>query len=286
MLDREEYVEQAYFFRTLSERLPKNMPLQELLRQTKEELVASTKLPLAIDFLRSELEHAGVLAPAMARLPHYFTPFQTYLVREAENEHGRFDLRIALEILRAEAEYRSQAISPQGLFLFQFESLSRNRLHYDRGLGAMAEDPAYDDDWREWVLIVRRQIGLIDFCNLLYVRSEYYQIQRAKRLGGVAELERPVLFGEKEGQIAFANRGKDPLYLFAALQRHLGYPTVPRPKPHDDTPEVIPQLLRRMERLETRVKLLQDEQRGGLDITKLYKRPPAAAGPTDQEIGS
>ena len=61
MLEREEYVEQAYFFRTLGERLPKNMPLQELLQQTREEVLASTNLPHAIDFLRSELEHSGVL---------------------------------------------------------------------------------------------------------------------------------------------------------------------------------------------------------------------------------
>ncbi|MBP90541.1 MAG: hypothetical protein CMJ64_28170 [Planctomycetaceae bacterium] len=270
MLDSEEYVEQAYFFRTLSERLPQNMPLQELLRQAREELLASTKLPMAIDFLRSELEHTGVFAPAMSRLPHYFTPFQTYVVSEAENEQGQFDLRVALEILRAEAGYRSKEITPQGLFLFQFETLCRNRLQYDRGLASLAEDPSYDDDWREWIRTVRRQIGLIDFADLLYVRSEHYVVARARRFGGEAELEKPVLFGEKEGKIALANRGKDPLFLFAALQRHLGYPPIPWPKPHDDAQELIPQMLRRLERIETRIKLLEDEGRGGIDLAKLY----------------
>ena len=105
MLDREEYIEQAYLFRILGERLPQNMPLQELLRQVREELLATTKLPLAVDFLRSELEHSGAFAPAMARLSHYFTPYQTYVVDEAENERGRFDMRIALAILQAEAGY-------------------------------------------------------------------------------------------------------------------------------------------------------------------------------------
>ena len=38
----------------------------------------------------------------------------------------------------------------------------------------------------------------------------------------------PPLFGEKEGKIAKASRGRDPLFLFAALQRQLGYPEVPR----------------------------------------------------------
>jgi len=280
MLDSAEYVEQAYFFRTLSERLAQNMPLQELLRQTRDELLASTKLPMAIDFLRSELEHTGVFSPAMSRLRHYFTPFQTYLVSEAENERGRFDLRVALEILRAEAEYRAKEITRQGLFLFQFETLCRNRLHYDRGLTALSEDPSYDDDWREWIRTVRRQIGLVDFADLLYVRSASYVLERARRLGGEAELEKPVLFGEKEGKIALANRGKDPLYLFAALQRHLGYPEIPRPKPHDDAQQLIPQMLRRLERIETRIKLLEDENRGGINLEKLYP-PPNSLGTSE-----
>lgn len=273
MLDREEYVEQAYFFRTLSERLPQNMPLQELLRQTSEELLVSTNLPIAVDFLRSELEQTGVFAPAMQRLAHYFTPFQTYVVAEAENERGRFDLRIALEILRAEAEYRSQQITPQGLFLFQFETLCRNRLRYDQGLTAISKDPSYNAEWRDWIITVRRQVGLIDLADLLYVRSGYYVVKQARRLGTEPREEKPVLFGEKEGKIALANRGKDPLYLFAALQRHLGYPAIPRPKPHDDAQELIPQMLRRMERIETRIKFLEDENRSGIDITKLYTPP-------------
>ena len=137
MLEREEYVEQAYFFGTLAERLPQNLPMQDLLRQTGEELLASTKLPMAIDFMRTELEHAGVLATAMASLPHYFTPFQTYLMREAEKEGGRFDIRVGLKVLQAEAEFRAKEASPQGMFLFHFEVLCRNRLRYDPGLTAM-----------------------------------------------------------------------------------------------------------------------------------------------------
>ncbi|MEX0818324.1 MAG: hypothetical protein WD070_01990 [Pirellulaceae bacterium] len=270
MLEREEYVEQAYFFRTLGERLPKNMPLQELLRQTREELLASTNLPHAIDFLRTELEHAGVFGTAMARLSHYFTPFQTYIIQEAENERGRFDMRIALEILRSEAEYRAKEVSPQGLFLFHFEVLSRNRLRYDKGLAAIAGDPLYDENWREWIVLVRHQVGFIDLADLLYLRSEHYEKRRIARHGGPLEPEKPVLFGEKEGKIALANRGKEPLYLFAALQRHLGYPQVPRPRTQGDSVELLPLVLRRLERIEARLKLVEAEQRGGLDLTKFY----------------
>ncbi|MDA1048888.1 MAG: hypothetical protein O3C40_00195 [Planctomycetota bacterium] len=274
MLEREEYVEQAYFFRMLGERLPKNMPLQELLRQTREEILASTNLPYAIDFLRTELEHSGVFGTAMARLPHYFTPFQTYVIQEAENDRGRFDMRIALAILRSEAEYRAEGVSPQGSFLFHFEVLCRNRLRYDKGLAAIASDPLYDQNWREWILFVRHQVGFIDLADLVYMRSEHSEQRRAAQRGGPVEPEKPVLFGEKEGKIALANRGKEPLYLFAALQRHLGYPKVPRPKPQDDSVEMLPLVLRRLERIEVRLKMMEEEQRGGLDITKFYGEHP------------
>lgn len=278
MLDREEYVEQAYLFRIFHERLPKNMPLQELFRQVRDELLATTRLPLAVDYLRSELEHSGVFAPAMVKLDHYFTPFQTYVVTEAEREQGKFDLRTALQILEAEAAYRAKGAVPEGLFLYQFEALCRNRLRYDPGLTAISRDPLYDEAWRDWILLVRRQIGLIDFADLVYICSEYYVKRRASR--GL-ESAGQMLFGEREGRIAHSNRGKDPLYLFAAMQRHLGYPAVPRPQPRDELPDLIPQMARRIERLESRIKLMEDEQRGGIDLSQLapeLRQPPSGDG--------
>ena len=122
LLDREEYIEQAYFFQTLRERMQQSMSTQDLLLAAKQEILATTQLPYAIDFMASELRLTGGFATAMARLPHYFTTFQTYLVAEAEKAEGRFDFRIALEILQREAEYRAKDPSVQGIFLFQFES--------------------------------------------------------------------------------------------------------------------------------------------------------------------
>ncbi len=101
MLPREEYIEQAYLFRVLAERMNREMATQDLLVLVKEEVLSTTKLPLAIDFLSSELRHAGGFSTAMARLAHYFTTFQTYVVAEAENERGRFDLQVALKMLGA-----------------------------------------------------------------------------------------------------------------------------------------------------------------------------------------
>jgi len=106
-------------------------------------VLATTKLPIAIDFLLGELRHEGVLGPAMSLLPHYFTPFQAFVVQESENDRLRFDLRIGLEILRREATYRAGEPTQQGVFLYQFESLCRHRLGYDRGLEAIAGVWAY-----------------------------------------------------------------------------------------------------------------------------------------------
>jgi hypothetical protein len=110
MLLREEYVEQAYFFGILQERLPQNLPIQEVLAQVRQEVLATTNLPLAIDFLLTELRHSGSISPAMRRLKHYFTPYQTFVVESAENEQGRFDMRIAVQILRADAEDEASAL--------------------------------------------------------------------------------------------------------------------------------------------------------------------------------
>jgi hypothetical protein len=272
-LDREEYIEQAYFFQALAERLQQNLATQDLLANIKQEVLSITKLPMAIDFLAAELNLRGVMAPAMHRLAHYFAPFQTFIIEQAENDRARFDFTIACQILHSEAAYRAQGPDPQGLFLFQFETLARNRLGYDRGLTAMAGDPLYDEPWRAFIRDSRRRLGVLDVADLVYLRSAYYAKQR-----GSAGESAPPLFGEKEGRIALAHRRKDPLLFFAALQRHLGYPQVPRPRAPQDPALTLPGLLRRLERLEQRIKLLEEEQKGGIDITKFYApKPPDSA---------
>lgn len=270
-LAREEYVEQEYLFRILWERLGQDITLQDLLRQCRFEVLATTKLPIALDFLSTELKHAGVLAAGVRRLTHYFTPFQAFLIEQAEEDRGRFDFRTALRVLQAEAAYKaSDRFDVQGLFFFQFEALCRNRLAYDAGLLGMSLDPAYGPDWKEWLLIVRNQLGLVDLADLIYGRSQDFVAYRKRHLGEQAEAEYPILFGVREGKIAFANRRKEPLFLFAAMQRHLSYPPVPKHELVDNTLELIPQLQRRMERLEARIKFMEEEQRQGIDLTKFY----------------
>lgn len=274
-LERSEYIEQAYLFGLLADRVVREVPIQESLEQVQWEIAASTRLPMAVQYMLTELRHSGVMSPAMERLPHYFSPLQTYLICEAEREEGRFDMRVALTILQAEAQYRADGASRSGLFFFQFEAICRNRLRYDPGLAAMAQDAAYDADWQRWIRHLRRDIGLIDFADFLFLHSEEYLRKVEAQRRSDPQLQPgpgPFLFSVHEGRIAFACRRRDPLYLFGALQRHLGYPAVPRVKPADRTHEQIPQLYRKIDQLESRLKLLEQEQRSGaIDLSRFYK---------------
>jgi hypothetical protein len=277
VLGREEYIEQAYFFRVLRERLAVNLAAQEVLERIHEEILSTTRLPLAIQFLATELKHSGLLSSGFAQLPHYFTLFQAFVVRQTEQENQRINVDTALLVLEREAEYRAGPPAAAGLFVYQFETLSRNRLGYDEGLAAMLGDPVYDAAWREYLALVRRQVGAVDFADLIYLRSELYVLEQRRRAAAY-EPPLPPLFGEKEGKIARANRGRDPLYLFAALQRQLGYPQVPRPRPPDDLGSKLVSLQAKFRELEMRLKLIESELRGQVDLTQFLGKPELLKG--------
>jgi hypothetical protein len=270
LLDREEYIEQAYFFRTMRERMAENLATQEVLERVDQEILATTRLPYAIQFLATEVKHTGLLSSGFARLAHYFTPFQAYVVRGTEVEGRRFSAETAFLVLEREAEYRAGQPTAAGLFVYQFEVLCRNRLGYDEGLVSMAVDPLYDQEWRAYLEMVRVQVGLVDFADLVYLRSHAY-VAEMRRQSPDYEPSLPPLFGDKEGRIAGANRGRDPLYLFAALQRQLGYPVVPRPRPRDDPAAKFEALQTKVRDLEMRLKLLEGETRGQVDLSQFGK---------------
>ena len=98
------------------------------------------------------------------------------------------------------------------------------------------------------------------------------------------EYQPPVdpLFGEKEGKIAKANRGRDPLYLFAALQRQLGYPEVPRIKSKDDPSVKLREMQAKLKELENRLKLVESEQRGKVDLSEFMAKPELLQQPEDE----
>jgi hypothetical protein len=282
VLDREEYIEQAYFFRALRDRLGEGLATQEALDRIDQEILATTRLPYAVQFLAAELKHTGLLSSGFARLSHYFTSFQAFVVRCSEEDGRRFSTEAALLVLQREAEYHAASPSPQGLFIYQFEVLCRNRLGYDAGLVSMAGDPAYDADWRAFLDLARRQIGLIDFADILYSRSDAY-VREERRHRPDYEPSVPPLFGEKEGKIARANSGRDPLFLFSALQRQLGYPEVPRPRPRDDTAAKIEALQVKVRELEARLRVVDGELRGQIDLSQLGKPDLLKDWPEDEK---
>src|ERR1700681_210568 len=106
VLDREEYIEQAYFFRVLRERLANNLPTQEVLTRIHEEILSTTRLPFAVQFLATELKHSGLLSSGFARLLHYYTPFQAFVIRQTEEGGQRLSFDMALLVLEREAVYR------------------------------------------------------------------------------------------------------------------------------------------------------------------------------------
>jgi hypothetical protein len=283
-LDREEYIEQVYCFRTFRERLDDNTPAQEILRSLSEELLATTDLPKAVDFLRGEILHAGRISPGMARLSHYFTPFQTYVMSRAEEERSQFDQKTALLALERQAEYLAGAPSPAGLFIYQFECIARNRLGYDRGMKAISDDPFYDQPWRDWILKARLRLGTTEFGQLIYYRSEQFLAERRKRHPDY-QPSSPILFSVQEGRIAKANRGKDPLYMFAALQRQIGHPAAPRRRAKETGPMIHPDLEQRLQRIETRLKILDSEVKGDFNLSDFYVKPETLSGPEEQPAG-
>lgn len=277
-LDREEYIEQAYFWETFLGRMKDGVPAQEIILQVQDEILSTTKLPMALDFLVGEIRHRGRISDGMTQMRHYFTPFQAFLMQKAEDEKTKFDLLIALEILKAEAAFRGgDKLTPQGLFIFQFECIARNRLGYDFGMQAVASDPIYDKTWSDWILWLRNQLGATEFCEFLYLRSDFAVEEKRRALGDPDwQPPNPMLFGVREGRIAKANRGKDPLYMFAALERQLGYPKIPRPTPKDEDKVFHPLIEQRFDLIEKRLSVMEQELKGGIDLKEFYKKPDSS----------
>lgn len=280
ILDREEYIEQAYFFRVYRERLQENVPSQEILQIVQEEILATTQLPMAIDFLRTEILHSGRISDAMHRLAHYFAPFQTFVIQRAEDDESRFEQIVALKILESEAAYRARNPAQSGMFVYQFECIARNRLGYTDGLKAMALDPLYSDEWTRWIESLINELGSRELSEVIYLASQHYRNLRKTRSGqrgddtGTNPPSEPVmLFGNQEGRIAKANIGRDPLFFFAALQRQLDYPAIPRSQPVDDNLKLPAFLEARLNKLEQRLKIVEMESRGGIDLKQFYKQP-------------
>ncbi len=277
VLDREEYIEQAYFFHAFRERVIDGMPAQDVLSRVGEELLSTTRLPLAVSFLATEIKVLGLMAPAMARINHYFTPFQTHVIEQAEHDVSRFAMDQALLILEREAKYKADNPTRAGLFVFQFEALSRNRLGYGKGLDAIADDPSYDEDWRDYIIQLRARLGDVDFADLIYIRSTYHVTERRRTHPDYVP-KYPTLFGEKEGKIARANRGRDPLPLLGP-PAPARLPRGPSPRRPDEAEARIALLEQRVAQLENRLKATEAAVNNDVDLTQFTVNPEDTAGP-------
>ena len=175
VLDREEYIEQAYFFHTFRERVLDGVPSQDVLARVGEELLSTTRLPTGRLYPAHRDEghrpDGAGHGPAGALL---------HAVPDVRRLQGRGGGRQPVPDGAGAADPRTRGQvtaprgpTPAGLFVYQFEALSRNRLGYSRGLDAMAADPFYDDDWRDYINTLRSRLGDVDFADLIYVRSAY-----------------------------------------------------------------------------------------------------------------
>ncbi len=271
VLDREEYVEQAYFFRIFRDRMAENMPAQEVLSHVHQEILSTTRLPMAVEFLATDIKHTGLLASGFERLTHYFSPFQAFVVRQAEEDKIKLSMDTAMLILEREAAYRAGQPTKPGLFVYQFEAICRNRMGYFDGLTAMTKETFFDADWKGYLDTIRKALGTVDFADLIFFRSET-AVNDMRRRDPKFVPNVPALFGDKEGRIAKASHGRDPLYFFAAMQRQLGYPEVPRPRARDETATKMEMMTTKVREMEARLRLLESEARGGpIDWNKIAK---------------
>ena len=123
---------------------------------------------------------------------------------------------------------------------------------------------------KDYIAFTRRQMGVIDLGQLVYLRSELY-VADVRRSEPGYEPPVPPVFGVKEGRIAKASRGREPVYLFSALQRQLGYPEVPKPHQRDDLKTRLDAITAKLKELEMRLRLAEGELRGSIDLSQFGK---------------
>ena len=95
----------------MADRAQQNLATQELLQSIREEILSTTKLPMAIDFLASELR----LAASSAGDGQFVALFHAVsdIRRRRPKTIGPNSICDCAEILHREALYRAEGISPR-----------------------------------------------------------------------------------------------------------------------------------------------------------------------------
>ena len=229
VLEREEYIEQVYFFRAVRERLVDGLPSQEILAQIGEELTVNNQA--AHRRLLSACRNEGNRRHGArhGRIAHYFTPFQAHVVSQAENESSRFPMEQALLVLEHEAKFKAEQPAWHRALRVSIRGARANRLGYNKGLAAMAADPLYTEDWQDYILTLRTRLGDVDFADLIFVRSEQFVQERRRNPNPEFQPKFPVLFGAKGGKSPGPTAAAIPCISLQPFSARLGYPEVPHP---------------------------------------------------------
>ena len=136
---------------------------------------------------------------------------------------------------------------------------------------------------------------MVDIADVIYVHSEYYwQRQRTARADSTAARgPRECRRAATEERARHRRQRTTPSSSSASAKAASPWPIArrircscsprctgswatrrcPASKPADKEQALLPQLARRLEQLEMRLKIIEEEQRGGLDLTKFYEQP-------------
>jgi len=86
MLDREEYIEQAYFFRALRERIEESMPMQQSRTDPRRDPV-DHRLPMAFANSSRPSEAHGLLIFRIRAVAALLTSFQSFVCGRTETRN-------------------------------------------------------------------------------------------------------------------------------------------------------------------------------------------------------
>jgi len=104
----------------------------------------------------------------------------------------------------------------------------------------MAQDPIFDEAWREWILTVRRQSAFVDFADMIY-GPERLLSKAAAAAGGGNRGRRKADAVRREGREKSPGpTGRRTRFISSRLCNAISaYPAVPRPKKIDETQNVL-----------------------------------------------
>ena len=271
VLDREEYIEQAYFFRASASGSPTTCRPRTSSPRLHEELLTTTRLPYAVQFLAAEIKHTGPARQRVREAAALLHPFQAFVIRQAEEEKQRFPMADGAAGAGTRGRVPGRAADQPGLFVYQFETIARNRLGYIDGLAAMAADPLYDADWRATSTSSAGRSATSTSRDLVYLRSELY-VTEQRRANPAYEPSRAAALRREGGE---DRQGQPRPRPAVPVRRAAAATRLPRgaavTQRDDGKTRSWSKIETKLRELETRLKLAEGELRGNIDLSQFGK---------------